>query len=142
MKNLSKMEVKKVSKKRQKRSAKFKLRIGLEAIKGQKTLNEIASEYEVNPSLVSKWKKQIIDQGERIFQSGEGKQVASVGFSLRAVAKRQLKRARAVAATPSRQFPLGMTLPLSRRLELLEWASERGGYIIEDDFDSEYRYQG
>ena len=66
-----------MSKKRQKRSAKFKLRIGLEAIKGQKTLNEIASEYEVDPSLVSKWKKQIIDQGERIFQSGEGKQVAS-----------------------------------------------------------------
>ena len=47
------------NKKPQKRSAKFKLRVGLEALKGQKTLNEIASEYEVNPSLVSKWKKQM-----------------------------------------------------------------------------------
>ena len=62
------------NKKPQKRSAKFKLRVGLEALKGQKTLNEIASEYEVNPSLVSKWKKQITDGGEAIFQSGSAKQ--------------------------------------------------------------------
>ena len=40
-----------MGKKIQKRSAKFKLTVGLEAIKGQKTLNEIASEYRVNPSL-------------------------------------------------------------------------------------------
>jgi putative transposase len=59
-----------VNKKPQKRSAKFKLRVGLEAMKGQKTLNEIASEYEVNPSLVSKWKKQIIDRGEELFKIG------------------------------------------------------------------------
>ena len=63
-----------MSTKPQKRSAKFKLRVGLEAIKGQKTLNEIASEYRVNPSLVSKWKKQIIDQGEEIFKLGVRKQ--------------------------------------------------------------------
>ena len=63
-----------MSKKPQKRSAKFKLRVGLEATKGQKTLNEIASEYRVNPSLVSKWKKQIIDQGEQIFKGGQPKQ--------------------------------------------------------------------
>jgi transposase-like protein len=66
-----------MNKKPQKRSAKFKLRVGLEAIKGQKTLNEIAGEYEVNPSLVSKWKKQIIDRGEEIFKSGPLKQAAS-----------------------------------------------------------------
>ena len=65
-----------MNKKPQKRSAKFKLRVGLEAIKGQKTLNEIAGEYEVNPSLGSKWKKQIIDRGEEIFKSGPVKQVA------------------------------------------------------------------
>ncbi len=51
-------------------------------------------------------------------------------------------RARAVVVTPSRQYPLGMTLPLARRLELLEWAPRAGGYIIEDDYDSEFRYQG
>ena len=64
-----------MSKKPQKRSAKFKLRVGLEAIKSQKTLNEIASEYQVNPSLVSKWKRQIIDQGEAIFKIGTPQKV-------------------------------------------------------------------
>ncbi len=49
---------------------------------------------------------------------------------------------RAVAVTPSRQFPLGMTLPLARRLRLLGWAAETGGWVIEDDFDGEYRYRG
>lgn len=49
---------------------------------------------------------------------------------------------RAIAVTPSRQFPLGMTMPLSRRLHLLRWANETGGVIIEDDYDGEYRYQG
>lgn len=58
-----------MTKKQQKRSAKFKLRVGLEAIKGQKTLNEIAGDYEVHPSLISKWKKQIIERGTEIFQS-------------------------------------------------------------------------
>ena len=56
------------------RSAKFKLAVGLEGIKGQKTLNEIGSEYQVNPSLVSKWKKQILSQGEEIFKNGTPKQ--------------------------------------------------------------------
>lgn len=50
--------------------------------------------------------------------------------------------AKAVAVTPSRHFPLGMTLPLARRLALLDWARRTGGYVIEDDFDSEYRFQG
>lgn len=50
--------------------------------------------------------------------------------------------ARAAIVTPSRQFPLGAVLPLSRRLALLDWASSREGWIIEDDFDSEYRYSG
>ncbi|NVJ98716.1 MAG: PLP-dependent aminotransferase family protein [Alphaproteobacteria bacterium] len=44
--------------------------------------------------------------------------------------------------TPSRQYPLGHTMPLSRRLELLEWAKATGAYIVEDDYDSEFRYAG
>ena len=50
--------------------------------------------------------------------------------------------ARAVVVTPSRQYPLGMTMPLARRLELIGWARRAGALIIEDDYDSEYRYQG
>ncbi|OFD44763.1 PLP-dependent aminotransferase family protein [Bacillus mycoides] len=44
--------------------------------------------------------------------------------------------------TPSHQFPLGIIMPLSRRLELLKWANDCGGYIIEDDYDGEFRYVG
>ncbi|PKG21587.1 MocR-like pyridoxine biosynthesis transcription factor PdxR [Niallia nealsonii] len=51
-------------------------------------------------------------------------------------------KANAVYVTPSHQFPYGMVMPISRRLELLKWAEERNGYIIEDDYDGEYRYKG
>ncbi|MEW9577352.1 PLP-dependent aminotransferase family protein [Bacillus toyonensis] len=44
--------------------------------------------------------------------------------------------------TPSHQFPLGIVMSISRRLELIEWARESGGYIIEDDYVSEFRYGG
>jgi GntR family transcriptional regulator/MocR family aminotransferase len=48
--------------------------------------------------------------------------------------------ARAAYVTPSHQFPLGVTLTAARRLALLEWAREADAWIIEDDYDSEYRY--
>ena len=44
--------------------------------------------------------------------------------------------------TPSHQFPTGVVLPIARRLELLDWASRVGAFIVEDDYDSEYRYDG
>ena len=44
--------------------------------------------------------------------------------------------------TPSHQFPLGITMPASRRSRLLRWAAEREGWIVEDDYDSEFRYGG
>lgn len=44
--------------------------------------------------------------------------------------------------TPSHQYPLGMTMSLPRRLELLNWAETSGAWILEDDYDSEYRYEG
>jgi len=50
--------------------------------------------------------------------------------------------ARAAFVTPARQYPTGVTMPLTRRLELLDWAAEAGAIIIEDDYDSEYRYVG
>jgi len=42
--------------------------------------------------------------------------------------------------TPTHQFPLGAFLPIGRRRALLAWAAERDAWIIEDDYDSEYRY--
>jgi GntR family transcriptional regulator/MocR family aminotransferase len=47
-----------------------------------------------------------------------------------------------VYVTPSHQYPLGVTLSLERRLELLNWASQTGSYIVEDDYDSDFRYHG
>ncbi len=49
---------------------------------------------------------------------------------------------RLVYVTPSHQYPTGVTLSLARRLELLEWAERRDGWIVEDDYDGEYRYSG
>jgi GntR family transcriptional regulator/MocR family aminotransferase len=48
----------------------------------------------------------------------------------------------AVLVTPSHQYPLGGSLPLSRRRELLDWAGRTGAVIIEDDYDSELRHTG
>jgi GntR family transcriptional regulator/MocR family aminotransferase len=47
-----------------------------------------------------------------------------------------------VYVTPSHQFPTGVVMSLPRRLELLAWAERTGTYIVEDDYDSEYRYKG
>jgi len=49
---------------------------------------------------------------------------------------------RLVYVTPSHQFPLGVTLSLPRRLALLDFARTAGAWIVEDDYDSEYRYSG
>jgi GntR family transcriptional regulator/MocR family aminotransferase len=50
--------------------------------------------------------------------------------------------ARVVYVTPSHQFPLGVTMSLARRLALLEWVKRSGAWVIEDDYDSEFRYSG
>ena len=47
-----------------------------------------------------------------------------------------------VYVTPSHQFPLGVTMSLARRLALLEWVRRSGAWVIEDDYDSEFRYSG
>lgn len=49
-------------------------------------------------------------------------------------------QAKLVYVTPSHQFPTGAMLPLQRRLELLKWAERNGAVIIEDDYDSEFRF--
>ena len=55
---------------------------------------------------------------------------------------RLCRGARLAVATPSHQFPIGVTMSLSRRLALLEWAREEQAWIVEDDYDSEYRFGG
>ncbi|MEO6026863.1 MAG: PLP-dependent aminotransferase family protein [Candidatus Binatia bacterium] len=65
---------------------------------------------------------------------GQGLDVARLAASRR--------RVRLVYVTPAHQFPTGAVLPLARRLALLAWARREDGYVIEDDYDSEYRYAG
>ena len=58
------------------------------------------------------------------------------------VGRKQAPDAVLAAVTPSHQFPLGVTMSLARRLELLDWAAEANAWILEDDYDSEFRYGG
>lgn len=52
------------------------------------------------------------------------------------------EKAKLVYVTPSHQYPLGVTMSLPRRLALLDWAQAANAWIVEDDYDSEYRYAG
>ena len=52
------------------------------------------------------------------------------------------QRARLIHVTPSHQYPLGSLLSLPRRLALLEWATPTRAWVVEDDYDGEYRYDG
>ncbi|WP_241114283.1 PLP-dependent aminotransferase family protein [Achromobacter insuavis] len=62
------------------------------------------------------------------------------GFSV-ARARRQ-RGARLTHVTPAHQSPTGVTMPVSRRLELLDWAAQAGCWILDDDYDSEFSYDG
>jgi GntR family transcriptional regulator / MocR family aminotransferase len=54
---------------------------------------------------------------------------------------RMRRKARAAFVTPSHQYPLGVTMSASRRMHLLDWAQQAGAWVIEDDYDSEYRFE-
>jgi len=56
--------------------------------------------------------------------------------------RRTAPRARVVFVTPSHQFPTGVAMSMSRRLQLLAWARQSGAVIVEDDYTSEFRYSG
>ena len=62
----------------------------------------------------------------------EGMSVASL--------RRRNDRLRAACVTPSHQYPLGTSMTAARRFALLDWAESRGAWLLEDDYDSEYRY--
>lgn len=65
----------------------------------------------------------------------------SDGFQLDA-GLAQCPEARVAMVTPSRNYPMGYTLSLARRLELIRWATDCSGWILEDDYDSEFRFDG
>lgn len=71
---------------------------------------------------------------QRIAVDGQGFDVAR--------AQEMCPAAKAAFVTPSHQYPMGMPLSMPRRLALIEWARKSGGWIVEDDYDSELRYAG
>ncbi|MEK4486259.1 PLP-dependent aminotransferase family protein [Psychrobacillus sp. FSL H8-0484] len=70
-------------------------------------------------------------------------QINPIDVTAKGLCMNQLKKSdsKLVYITPSHQFPTGVTLPITERLQLLKWAHDQNGYIIEDDYDSEFRYQ-
>ncbi|HEY0062888.1 MAG TPA: PLP-dependent aminotransferase family protein [Telluria sp.] len=75
--------------------------------------------------------------GARVCTVPVDEQGMDVAFGMR-----HYPHAKMVLSTPSHQLPLGVTMSLQRRLQLLRWASDNKAWIIEDDYDSEYRYTG
>ncbi|MGB7088228.1 MAG: PLP-dependent aminotransferase family protein [Phormidesmis sp.] len=92
--------------------------------------------------------------GRRIFRAGgasllpvavdaEGIKIEGPDGLVQMAANQPLKRMpKLVYVTPSHQFPTGVLMSLSRRLALLQWAQQNNALIIEDDYDSEFRYSG
>ncbi|MHA6645924.1 MocR-like pyridoxine biosynthesis transcription factor PdxR [Mesorhizobium sp. A623] len=80
----------------------------------------------------------------RIMLSAMGRNVASIDVDQEGMdvsgAIRHHSTARIAFTMPSRQHPLGVTLSLARRLRLLAWAEKNNSWIVEDDYDSEFRY--
>jgi GntR family transcriptional regulator / MocR family aminotransferase len=99
----------------------------------------------------------LLDPGNRVWVEQPGYHLAREVFALAgcypvpvpvdkegldvAAGIKQCRKARAAFVTPSHQFPLGMTMSASRRLQLVDWAQTWGSWIIEDDYDSEFRYE-
>jgi GntR family transcriptional regulator/MocR family aminotransferase len=73
-----------------------------------------------------------------------GAKISAVGLDEQGIRIENLptRGVRFIYVTPGHQFPLGTTMSLPRRLQLLQWARKSGALIFEDDYDSEYRYSG
>ena len=80
-----------MSKKRKQYSAQFKFRVALEAVKESKTISEQASAYAVHPTLVRKWKKQLLENGTAVFQKNT-KSVKTEGIAAEAELYEQIGR--------------------------------------------------
>lgn len=79
------------------------------------------------------------DKIRRIYEAA-GVRCVGAAMDGSGVLPKQLAAARVLHISPSHHFPSGIVTPLQRRRELLAWAKENDGYIIEDDYDSEFRF--
>jgi GntR family transcriptional regulator/MocR family aminotransferase len=100
----------------------------------------------------------LLDAGDRVWMEDPGYRGARTAFASAGAdivpvpvdreglavdeGKRRSPDARLAYVTPSHQYPLGSIMSFSRRLQLLNWASSSGAWIVEDDYDAEFRYTG
>jgi len=84
--------------------------------------------------------------GARQVFTAAAARLVPIGVDSKGIDPAELRRrgdgVRFAYVTPSHQFPTGAVLPLERRLALLSWADEAGAFVVEDDYDSEYRFEG
>ena len=78
-----------MSTQRRAHSAKFKAKVALEAIQGLKTVNELASQYGVHPTQISKWRKQVLEALPEVFSNGH-KRVQKADEELKALLYQQI----------------------------------------------------
>jgi GntR family transcriptional regulator/MocR family aminotransferase len=82
-------------------------------------------------------------EGAALVLASHGARLFAVPVDDEGLCVDELPRSSTLAyVTPSHQFPLGPTLSFSRRLALLAWARSTGSYVVEDDYDSDFRYEG
>jgi GntR family transcriptional regulator/MocR family aminotransferase len=83
-------------------------------------------------------------QGVRRSLQGQDIKLVPIPVEKDGLSIHELKKvqADAVYITPSHQYPLGMVMPIVKRIQLLTWANEQDSWIIEDDYDGEFRYRG
>src|SRR5439155_22586779 len=82
-------------------------------------------------------------QGARQILNARGARIQPVRVDADGIAAGEIAAGtRAVYVTPSHQFPSGVSMTVARRLELIDWARRNSAVIVEDDYDSEYRYSG
>lgn len=79
------------------------------------------------------------DKIRKIYAAG-GVRCVRVPMDGQGVVKTGLENVDVLHISPSHHFPTGLVMAMGRRMELLAWAQEQGGYIIEDDYDSEFRF--
>ena len=61
-----------MNKKRRRHSAKYKFKVAMEAAKGEKTLSQLAQQFQLHPGQISAWKHQLLDEGGCVFESNQG----------------------------------------------------------------------
>ena len=117
----------------------------------------VLRDLERDPDLMRQLDALLVEPGEGVAVENPGYRAAAYAFAIAGAnvqgvavdqdgmdcsALAHLNNCRLAYVTPSHQYPSGVTLSLARRLELLAWAERTQGWIVEDDYDGEYRYSG